>query len=168
MSRSSLIPEAHLLLFREGEVLLLRRQNTGYEDGNFSVIAGHIEKDETATSGMLREALEEAGLEIEPRHLRFCHVVHRKAKDERVSFFFAASHWSGEPRNLEPHKCSELTWFKTSALPPNMVGYVRQAIEKVLAGEFYSEYGWAQPIAAADGPAFGGPPLRALRARRRG
>jgi 8-oxo-dGTP diphosphatase len=168
MTRSALIPEAHLLLFKEDQVLLLRRQNTGYEDGNYSVIAGHVEKDETAKSGMLREAREEAGLEIEPQHLRFCHVVHRKAKDERVSFFFTASQWKGEPRNLEPHKCSELAWFKTSALPPNMVGYVRQAIEKVLSAEFYSEFGWAQPGAAADGVAFGATPLAALRAPRRG
>ena len=147
----ALIPEAHLLLFKEDQVLLLRRQNTGYSDGNYSIIAGHIENNETAQNGMLREALEEAGLKIEPQHLRFCHVAHRKAKDERVSFFFTASQWNGEPRNREPHKCRDLAWFTTSALPPNMVGYVRQAIEKVLRGEFYSEFGWTRPVAATDG-----------------
>src|SRR5260370_5722104 len=108
MARATLIPEAHLLLLQNSQVLLLRRQNTGYEDGNYSVIAGHIESDETARQGMAREASEEAGLNISLQDLVLCHVMHRKAEDER---------WIGEPRNLEPHKCSDLSWFHVDSLP---------------------------------------------------
>jgi ADP-ribose pyrophosphatase YjhB (NUDIX family) len=142
MDRFALIPEAHLLLFREGHVLLLKRQNTGYEDGNYSVIAGHIEEGERASGGMIREAREEAGLEIARKDLRLCHIVHRKSAEERVSFFFTVERWAGEPSNREPDKCSDLSWFKLSSLPGNMVPYVRQAIENVLCGEVYSEHGW--------------------------
>jgi ADP-ribose pyrophosphatase YjhB (NUDIX family) len=143
MTRSALIPEAHLLLLQDAQVLLLRRQNTGYEDGNYSVIAGHIERNETARQGMAREASEEAGLIIKPQDLVLCHVMHRKAEDERVSFFFKAERWMGEPRNLEPHKCSDLSWFPVDALPTNVIPYIRQAIEETLRGEAYSEHGWA-------------------------
>jgi ADP-ribose pyrophosphatase YjhB (NUDIX family) len=139
-----------LLLFKEGRVLLLRRQNTGYEDGNYSVIAGHVEPNETARAGMVREAKEEAGITVRPGELRLCHVVHRKAEKERVSFFFQAENWQGEPSNKEPHKCSELAWFNISSLPTNMVAYVRQAIEFTLVGELYSEHGWAQQGVPAD------------------
>ena len=51
----------YLLLLREGQVLLLRRHNTGYEDGNYSVIAGHVEPGERITQALVREAAEEAG-----------------------------------------------------------------------------------------------------------
>ena len=142
MSRPTLIPEAHLLLLQNHRILLLRRQNTGYEDGNYSVIAGHIERDETARQGMAREAAEEAGLTIAPQDLVLCHVMHRKSGAERVSFFFQPRHWTGEPRNIEPHKCSDLSWFPIDSLPANVIPYIRQAIEATLLGETYSEYGW--------------------------
>ncbi len=91
---------------------------------------------------MVREAAEEAGLDICPDDLRMCHVIHRHATDERVSFFFTADTWRGEPQNREPEKCSELAWFSINALPPNVIPYVLHAIEQVARGEPYSEFGW--------------------------
>ena len=142
MPRFTLIPEAHLLLMQEGKVLLLRRHNTGYEDGNYSVVAGHVDGGETVRAAMAREAAEEAGLDIRCEDLRMCHVIHRHATDERVSFFFTADRWRGEPQNREPEKCSELAWFAMNALPPNVIPYIRHAMEQVALGEPYSEFGW--------------------------
>ena len=142
MPRFKLIPEAHLFLFKDQQVLLLQRHNTGYEDGKFSVVAGHVDGGETARQAMAREAREEAGLLIEPEALRLCHVVHRLSDAERVSFFFTTDTWQGEPVNLEPHKCSELAWYPLAQLPAHMVPYVRHALGQVLAGHPYSEFGW--------------------------
>src|SRR5947207_1588089 len=89
-----------------------------------------------------REALEEAGLIIQPEDLVLCHVMHRKAQDNRVGFFFKAERWTGEPRNLEPGKCSELSWFHVDSLPANLIPYIRQAIKETLRGATYSEHGW--------------------------
>ncbi len=137
-----LIPEVHLFLARDHQILLLRRFNTGYEDGNYSVVAGHMDGGETARAALCREAMEEAGLLILPDDLRFAHVVHRCTRDERIGFFFEALRWSGEPRNLEPDKCDQLAWFPLDALPPNMVPYVRVALDGWRAGRPYSEDGW--------------------------
>ena len=40
-NRFKLIPSVHLFLVQGQNILLLRRFNTGYEDGKYSVIAGH-------------------------------------------------------------------------------------------------------------------------------
>jgi 8-oxo-dGTP pyrophosphatase MutT (NUDIX family) len=133
------IPEVYLLLSRNGEVLLLKRKNTGYHDGNYGLIAGHKEEHESILSGLIREAREEAGLELHPKHLRLVHVLHRSEENERVGFFFVAEHWDGDPINMEPEKCEELRWFPVDRLPENAIPYIRQAIMCWRAGVPYSD-----------------------------
>ena len=151
----------HLFLLRGGEILLLRRRNTGYEDGAYSVIAGHLDGDEPATLALAREAMEEAGIAIAPADLRFAHVMHRKeagAADERIDLFFAATVWQGDPTVRELDKCSELRWASLNALPENVVSYVRTALDHFLHNRPYAEF-WPGRVSAV---AFGesGPFIR--------
>ena len=138
-----LIATVHIFLTNnEDEILLLRRFNTGYEDGKYSVIAGHIDGNEEVKTAAIREAKEEAGIEIQPSDIEVVGVMHRKGEDERVDFFLAASRWKGSIVNAEPDKCDDLSWHSVHDLPVNMVPYVRQALENYRKGKFFESFGW--------------------------
>lgn len=143
--RHAIISASYLILVKDDKVLLLRRYNTGYEDGNYSLIAGHVDKDESVLECAMREAKEEANIDINKEDLEVVHVMHRKAtenNDERMDFFIRCSKWAGELKNMEPNKCDDLRWFLSDDLPENTLGYVKHALERERAGDFYSELGW--------------------------
>ena len=132
----------HLFLIREEHILLLRRYNTGYADGQYSVIAGHLDGNEEVKTAMIREAWEEAGIEIDPFQLQVVGVMHRKAGDERIDFFLAATQWVNEIINKEPHKCDELAWYPLDALPDTTIPYIRTAITNYRQGRWFDSFGW--------------------------
>lgn len=111
MPRFTVIPAVYLVLRRTDEVLLLRRANTGYRDGEYSLPAGHHDGGESLLSAMVREAKEEIGIDVHEDDLRLAHVMHRNAADgERVDFYFTCDKWLGDVTNCEEHKCDELRW----------------------------------------------------------
>ena len=142
MSRATFPVTVHLLFIKEDKVLLARRFNTGYRDGEYSVPAGHLDGGETVSGAAAREAEEEIGIRIEAGDLRFSSVMHRNEGDERVDFFVHVQKWSGEPFNAEPDKCDELRWVDVNTLPENTIPYVRRAIANHLSSITFDEVGW--------------------------
>lgn len=145
--RYTLVSAVHLILMDGAKILLLRRYNTGYEDGNYSVVAGHLDGNETVIEAMAREASEEAGLTIQPKDLEVVHVMHRysvhpKGNSERIDFFLKATRWSGQPTIIEKDKCDDLSWFLPSELPSNVIPYIKEALDHIQRQEFFSVYGW--------------------------
>ncbi|OGN04433.1 MAG: NUDIX hydrolase [Candidatus Yanofskybacteria bacterium RIFCSPHIGHO2_01_FULL_44_17] len=140
--RFKLIPEVYLLLVRDGKILLLQRKNTGYEDGNYSLVAGHAEAGEPLTHAMVREAKEECGIKIKPGDLALSLVMHRKTDRDQAGFFFRPLKWEGDVQNLEPEKCEDLNWFPIDNLPENTIPYIRKAVESLVSGVNYCEFGW--------------------------
>lgn len=132
----------HLFFFRGDQILLLRRYQTGYMDGHFSVPAGHLDGEEMVRMAGVREAREEIGVRIDPQDMLFAGVFHRHSDDERVDFFFLVQKWIGEPFNAEPEKCDELRWADVDDLPNNIIPYVARAIENFRAGIPFEEFGW--------------------------
>ncbi|WP_405735067.1 NUDIX domain-containing protein [Streptomyces sp. NBC_01537] len=129
----------------EGRILLGRRHpGSAYAGGQWHFLAGHLER-ESAVQCLVREASEEAGLDIDPADVAHVHTVHLSDTPDaepRMQMVFRVRTWKGTPQVLEPDRCLEWKWWRPEALPEPIVPYTRQAIGQILAGHPYSELGW--------------------------
>ena len=81
MSRATFPVVVHVLLIRDERLFLLRRSNTGFMDGYFSLPGGHQDIGESVSEAAIRECLEETGVQA-PRLLPVC-VSHERASGQR-------------------------------------------------------------------------------------
>ncbi len=144
--RFKLIPVACMILKKDNKIFLLRRLNTGYEDGNYGLIAGGVDGNETIIQAAIREAKEEVDITLKKEDLKVVHVLHEKYESEvnaeAVVFFIEATKWEGEPKIAEPHKCDDVRCFDLGDIPQNTVACLKFVLDKISKGIFYSEFGW--------------------------
>ena len=141
---------ACFVIFRRGsKIAMLERKNTGWMDGHYGLPAGKVEYGETYASATIREAREEAGVEIALDQLRFAHIAHRHGVEgvgfmDWVDVYFIAEHWEGEPYNAEEHKAEKLEWLEINDLPENVVPAQKDVLEHIADNVSYSEFGWTE------------------------
>ncbi len=125
------------------DVLVVRRCNTGYQDGMYQVPAGHLEIGELPVSALIRESNEETGIVIHPNDVTFVHLSARPKHDEtgnRIDMFFTVRRWKGKPKIKEPNKCDDMRWVSLTNLPRNMTPHVRQGVLAGQQGFYFKEY----------------------------
>ncbi|KKS95227.1 MAG: NUDIX hydrolase [Microgenomates group bacterium GW2011_GWC1_43_13] len=141
--RFTLRAAVYLILIKDGSALLSRRYNTGWMDGKYSLIAGHLDGKEKVSDSMIREAFEEAGIKVAKEDLKPVKVLHRNSGDqEYMDFFFLAEKWEGEPQVKEPDKCDDMSWFPIDSLPENTLPYIKNVIENYKDGVPFIESDW--------------------------
>lgn len=134
---------------KDGKIAMVLRKNTGWMDGYYGLPAGKVEYGETYLEAAIREAKEEAGVDIKPKDLKFVHIVHRHGENgdlfmDWVDVYFEAAVWSGEPHNAEEDKSERLDWVDIKKDADKIVPPQADALKKIVSGEPYSEYGWVK------------------------
>lgn len=138
MERHKLKVAVYAMLIKDDKILLVRRFNTGWQDGNYSLPAGHLDPNETIAEALIRETQEEVGVELKSEDIRIVHTMHRM--NIYIDFFFVVTKWKGDPYNAELDKCDEVAWFSLAELPENMVPSVKHAIEQYQNKVDFSEF----------------------------
>lgn len=146
MSPSAIFP----VIFRDKDgarqVLLHQRQNTGYMDGKWDFAgSGHVDGGETAKMATVRECAEEIGITVNMADVEFVHLNHavRTVGHTYYDIYFLINNFSGDPRIMEPDKCSGMDWFDVNNPPMDMIDIRWQALNNILTGVPYGEaHGW--------------------------
>ena len=133
--RASFVIVVHTLVFNTaGELLLLRRANTGFMDGHYALPGGHRQAGEEIVTAAIRECREEARVEV--ADIKPAVVM---PYEGGVDFIFEATRWSGTPGIGEPDKCDDLLFAPTDALPKPTVAFVAAALACRAQGIWYRE-----------------------------
>ena len=137
------------VIFRnsEGKILLIRRHNTGWKDGQYTLPAGHIDSGETALDACVHESLEEVCLKVSPEDLELKNVTQYQPDDisseNYINFFFECSRYEGEAKIGEPEKCDDLIWVLPSeAVDIPIIDSVKFSLEQALNGDVFSHWGF--------------------------
>ena len=120
----------------EEYILLMKRQNTGSDDGCYELPGGHLEEDEDLFDAMIREAEEELKIKIKRKDLKLIHLLHH-FHGERLNFIFEVNGDNYNPTIGEKEKCSELKWVKINRLPKETTDKVKLIIKNIRNKVFY-------------------------------
>lgn len=136
IDRYALNAVVHTMIWRQdGELLLLKRVNTGFMDGRHTLPGGYLQEGESLRAAAGREVTEEVGIvaeEINP----VCALPYRGG----VNFVFSSERWRGEPRNAEPHKCAGVAWHSPSRLPETSVFWLTTALKMRESGIWFHDF----------------------------
>lgn len=133
-----------LLLEKGNEILLMKRKNTGYEDGKYSLPGGHLQANEEIRKALIREAKEEIGIDIKLKDIEFYKVLNRKVNKEQeyIDFVFKTNRWTGKITNKEIDKCEEIKWVDVNQIPENTLGFISEMLKK--KNSKYLPYNWGE------------------------
>lgn len=105
-----------VMIFKDGKVLMGKRIGS-HGAGEWSWPGGHLEYMESFEECAKREAMEEAGVEIE--NVRFLRLMNLKeyAPKHYVDIALVADWKSGEPEVREPNKIANWQWHDPANVP---------------------------------------------------
>jgi 8-oxo-dGTP diphosphatase len=139
-NRFTMTPAVFIIVEKNNEILLLRRSNTGYADGMYTLPAGHVEAGESIIQSAVRELKEETGLHVDEANMSIDHIMYRNTDRSSIYFFLKATKYTGDVENRESEKHDELLWVKKSHFPENMLEYILVAMKKGNDNIYFSEY----------------------------
>ena len=108
-------------------------------DGMYdTACSGHLEKGETLSMAVIREAKEEIDIEIKEEDLEFLQLIHPH-NEGYINVFFTTKKYQGSPKIKEKDKCEDLRWFNVNELPENIMPRKKNVLKNLELGILYDD-----------------------------
>ena len=128
-ARDKRLCAVHLFLIKDGKVLVEKRKNREYCDGQLDVIASHLEHGETVYDAVVRTAKKEVNIDVKKEDIKPIQIMHQNSEpNEYINYFFITTNYTGELRNNEPQFCEYIDWVDFKYPIDNMMDYINEAI----------------------------------------
>ena len=141
MGKCNFRVSVNLVITKDNQVCLMRRYNTGWNDGMYALMGGHVEDGERPTLAAIREAKEEFGIDIHESDLVELYTM--AVAPDHIYLYFGCNKYSGDITNNEPDQCDDIRFFDIDNLPENIIGADKVALSKMWNSENkYFEYNY--------------------------
>jgi 8-oxo-dGTP diphosphatase len=130
---------ANVFVIQAGKLLLGKRKDANYHDGEWGLPGGHLEHREKIIDAAKRELFEETGLIADTCVFALVENDIRVDDNHYIHFGFLAENVSGTLENKELGKCYGWEFFPLDQLPsPLFIGH-KKLIEAFLRKDTFSE-----------------------------
>ena len=133
----------HLLLIKDGKILLQRRNNPnkhGY--GMLGMPAGHLEANESVYDAFKREMKEELNIDVVSSEI--VQVMNLNGDTDVYDAYFFTCEYTGEITNMEAENAKSLEWVDINSDIEKLMPYQKYALAKYLESKDnkFTVYGW--------------------------
>lgn len=140
-------PSVYVALLRDNKVLLIRRRNSGYMDGWFTLPSGYVDDGDRLAVAAAKSLKTEVGVSVPERDLSMMHVMRcYEPGSDKIDFYFECLLWSGFVGIQDTDKFDEMIWADFKKFPhnimPNVYGFLRHCYSKRF--RYFSEIGWGK------------------------
>lgn len=144
MERFKVCVAVHLILIKDGKILLQRRNNPNKTYYNkLGMPAGHLEINENVNDAIVREMKEELNIDLKDYDL--VQIMNLNGStDVYDSYFFLCKDYEGEIMNNEPDNAKSLEWHDINKPIEDLIDYERYALEKYIENKnnILTVFGW--------------------------
>lgn len=125
------------VMITKGDLVLLGKRFSSHGEGEYAWPGGHLEHGESLEDCAAREVFEETGLKIKSiKFLRIYNMLDYLPK-HYVDIAMTAEWESGEPRVMEPEKCSGWGWYAMDDLPSPLFKSIPSTLDAYRSGQVY-------------------------------
>ena len=132
----------NLIVKQEDKICLMRRFNTGWNDGMYALMGGHVEDGESPVSAVIREAREELGINVAEEDLTY--LLTMSVNPDHIYLYFMVDKFEGKITNMEPEQCDDISFFQINELPENIIGADKKALSAIFGDKklCFASYGY--------------------------